>query len=71
MQRFSGCLIYVDDVLIVCFVFPLAPIVTMEESKLKVGSPVLVLGKNVEGTVAFIGTTQFSSGTLLLPLMLA
>ncbi|KAL5111951.1 Dynactin subunit 1 [Taenia crassiceps] len=34
----------------------------MEESKLKVGSPVLVLGKNVEGTVAFIGTTQFSSG---------
>nr|CDS22634.1 dynactin subunit 1 [Echinococcus granulosus] len=34
----------------------------MEESRLKVGSSVLVLGKNIEGTVAFIGTTQFSSG---------
>ena len=35
----------------------------MESPKLKVGSQVVVLGKNIEGTVAFIGVTQFSPGT--------
>ncbi|KAM7539851.1 hypothetical protein Aperf_G00000044927 [Anoplocephala perfoliata] len=35
----------------------------MEDPKLKVGSSVVVTGKNIEGTVAFIGTTQFSAGT--------
>ncbi|VUZ55726.1 unnamed protein product [Hymenolepis diminuta] len=34
----------------------------MEEHKLKVGSQVIVTGKGIEGTVAFIGTTQFSAG---------
>ncbi|KAM7539850.1 hypothetical protein Aperf_G00000044927 [Anoplocephala perfoliata] len=34
----------------------------MEDPKLKVGSSVVVTGKNIEGTVAFIGTTQFSAG---------
>lgn len=34
----------------------------MSEIKLKVGMRVEVSGKDVRGTVAFIGTTQFSSG---------
>ncbi len=37
----------------------------MEEIKLKVGARVAVVGKSLEGTVAFIGATQFSSGTVL------
>ena len=37
----------------------------MDGPKLKVGSPVIVLGKNIEGIVAFIGVTQFSPGTLI------
>ncbi len=35
----------------------------MDDNKLRVGSPVIVIGKNLEGTVAFIGTTQFSTGS--------
>ncbi|VDD80908.1 unnamed protein product [Mesocestoides corti] len=34
----------------------------MEDGKLRVGSSVLVVGKNLKGTVAYIGTTQFSPG---------
>nr|CDS27434.1 dynactin subunit 1 [Hymenolepis microstoma] len=34
----------------------------MEEHKLRLGSQVVVTGKGVEGTVAYIGTTQFSAG---------
>lgn len=46
----------------ICTVYPPDK---MEDPKLKVGSPVLVVGKNIEGTVAFIGTTQFSPGILI------
>ncbi|VDN95969.1 unnamed protein product [Rodentolepis nana] len=34
----------------------------MEEPRLRIGSQVVVTGKGVEGTVAYIGTTQFSAG---------
>lgn len=34
----------------------------MAEGKLKIGSRVEVTGKDVVGTIAYIGTTQFSPG---------
>ena len=34
----------------------------MTEKAVKVGSRVQISGKEVYGTVAYIGTTQFSSG---------